>query len=63
MTLLEILVALIIIGVVLYVVNTVLPMDARIKTILNAVAIVAVLLWLLSATVLPGSFWNHRIGR
>lgn len=54
MTLIGLLVVLIIVGVVLYVVNSVIPMDARVKTIVNAVAIVAVCLWVLSEVgVLP----------
>ncbi len=43
-----------IVGVVLYVVNTIIPMDARVKTIVNAIAIIAVCLWVLSElSVLP----------
>jgi hypothetical protein len=46
---LSILIALIIVGVVLYLVNTMLPMDPKIKTILNVVVVIFVLLWLLGA--------------
>jgi len=45
----SIIVTLIIIGVVLYLVNTLIPMDQKIKTIINVVVVLAVLLWLLSA--------------
>lgn len=44
----SLIVALIIIGVLLYVVNTVIPMDPKIKQILNIVVILCVLVWLLS---------------
>lgn len=40
---------LIVIGIVLYVVNAVVPMDSKIKLILNAVVVIAVLLWLANA--------------
>ena len=54
MSILSLLVVLVIVGVVLYVVNTVIPMDGRVKTIVNAIAIIAVCLWVLSELgVLP----------
>lgn len=43
----SLLVTLIIIGVLLYLLNTLIPMDAKIKTIINVIVIVAVCLWLL----------------
>ena len=49
MSIISILVFLIIIGVLLWVVNSVIPMDGRIKTIFNVVALIAVILWLLRA--------------
>ena len=39
---------LIVIGILLYLVNQHLPMDGKIKNILNIVVVVAVILWLLS---------------
>lgn len=47
MDLISLVVILIVIGVLLWLVNTYLPMDAQIKRILNIVVIVAVVLWLL----------------
>jgi hypothetical protein len=44
-----ILVTLAIIGVLLYLVNAVIPMDPKIKLIINVLAILAVCLWLLDA--------------
>lgn len=49
MTIIGLLVVLVIVGVVVYVVNAVVPMDARIKLIINAVIIIAVLLWVLES--------------
>lgn len=49
MSLIGLVVALILLGVGLYLVNTLIPMDARIKTLLNVLVIVVVVLWILSA--------------
>jgi len=48
------LVVIIIAGVVLYLVNTMLPMDPRFKTVLNVVACILLLLYVLSAVGLIG---------
>lgn len=48
MTLLGLIVLLVIVGVVLYLVNRMIPMDARVKTILNVVVILVVCVWVLS---------------
>ena len=46
----------IVVGVLLWLVNAYLPMDGKIKTILNAVVVIAVILWLLRvAGMLGGS--------
>ncbi len=47
MSLISIAIILIIIGVLLGLVNRLLPMAASIKTILNAVVVICVILWLL----------------
>ena len=49
MSLLTIIITLVIIGVLLWLVNTYIPMDGKIKKILNIVVVVAVVLWLLYA--------------
>jgi hypothetical protein len=41
-----ILIVLVVVGVLLWLINTYVPMDAKIKKILNIVAIIAVILWL-----------------
>ncbi len=45
----EVIVALVLVGIVLYLINSFIPMDAKIKQILNIVVVVAVILWLLRA--------------
>lgn len=49
MSLINILIVLIIVGFVLWLINTFIPMAGSIKAILNAVVIIVVILWLLSA--------------
>ena len=49
MTLLSLAVTLIVIGVLLWLVNTYLPMDGKIKKILNVVVVICVVVWLLFA--------------
>jgi hypothetical protein len=48
MPILTIIIVLIIVGVLLYLVNQYVPMDSKIKTILNIVAIIVVVIWLLN---------------
>jgi len=47
MPLFTIIIVLIVAGVLLWLVNTYIPMDHKIKTILNVVVVVVVVLWLL----------------
>ena len=47
MSLITIVISLIVVGVLLWLVNTYIPMDAKIKKILNIVVVVVVVLWLL----------------
>jgi hypothetical protein len=48
-------ITLIVIGVLMWLVNTYIPMDANIKKILNVVVIILVVLWILSIFVDFGS--------
>jgi hypothetical protein len=47
--LINVIVVLIIVGVLLWLVNNYIPMDAKIKSILNVVVVIIVVLWLLKA--------------
>jgi 1-acyl-sn-glycerol-3-phosphate acyltransferase len=49
MPLASIVITLIVVGVLLWLVNSYIPMDGKIKQILNAVVVIAVVLWLLYA--------------
>ncbi len=61
MSLISLVIILIIVGVLLYVVNTLIPLDGKIKQIINIVVILVVLLWLLQLFV--GPMADIRIGR
>jgi hypothetical protein len=45
----NLLITLIIVGVLLWLVNTYIPMDGKIKNILNIVIVIVVILWLLQS--------------
>ena len=48
MSLVTIVITLIVVGVLLWLVNTYIPMDGKIKKILNIVVVMVVVLWLLN---------------
>lgn len=45
----SLIITLIVVGVLLWLVNTYIPMDGKIKQILNVVVVICVVVWLLSA--------------
>lgn len=49
MSIINVVVILIIVGVLLYLINRFIPMDGKIKQILNIVIVIAVIIWLLKA--------------
>ena len=49
MTLITLVATLIVVGVLLWLVNTYIPMDGKIKKILNIVVVICVIVWLLYA--------------
>jgi hypothetical protein len=60
--LIQLVVILVVVGVILWAVNTYIPMDDKIKKIMNVAVVIAVILWLLAAFgVLP--IGDIRIGR
>jgi len=61
MPILNVIIALVVVGVLLWLVNTYIPMDRKIKNILNVVIVIAVVLWLLRATGVLSSISNVRI--
>ncbi|HVH91401.1 MAG: Thivi_2564 family membrane protein [Candidatus Binatia bacterium] len=63
MPLINVVVALIVVGVLLWLVNTYIPMDRKIKSILNAVVVIGVVIWLLQVFGLIGDLRAIRIGK
>lgn len=63
MPLISLVIVLIVIGVLLYLVNSLIPMDAKIKTIINVVVVLVVCLWLLQVFGIMGSMDTIRVGR
>lgn len=61
MSLLSIIITLIVVGLLLWLVNTYIPMDRKIKNILNIVIVIAVILWLLKAFGVLNSLKGVRI--
>ncbi len=61
MSLVTLVVTLIVVGVLLWLVNTYIPMDGKIKKILNAVVVIAIVLWLLN--VFGVLQWDMRVPR
>ncbi len=53
---------LIVVGVLLWLVNTYIPMDSKIKSILNAVVVIVVVIYLLQAFGLLGPLENLKVG-
>jgi hypothetical protein len=47
----SLIVILVVIGVILWVINTYVPMDPKIRTVLNIAVVVLVILWLLSTVL------------
>jgi hypothetical protein len=62
MPLINLVVVLLVVGVLLWLVNTYIPMDRKIKNILNIVVVIVVVIWLLQAFGVLGSLDSVRIG-
>ena len=62
MPLIEIVIVLIVVGVLLGLVNSFIPMAGSIKSILNAVVVIAVVIWLLGVFGILPAVRNFRVG-
>jgi len=63
MPLVQILIALVVVGVLLWLVNTYIPMAGSIKSILNAVVVIFVVVWLLNVFGLMHYITNIHVNR
>ena len=62
MPLINVVIALIVVGVILWLINNYLPMDGKIKSILNGVVVVVVILWLLQVFGVLGARSGVKVG-
>jgi hypothetical protein len=63
MSLISLIVTLIVVGVLLWLVNTYIPMDGKIKKILNIVVVICVVIWLLYAFGIISHSGDIRVPR
>jgi hypothetical protein len=63
MPLVQIIIVLIVVGVLLWLVNNFIPMAGSIKSLLNAVVIIVVVVWLLNVFGLMHYITDMHIGR
>jgi undecaprenyl pyrophosphate phosphatase UppP len=63
MPLLDVVLFLIVVGILLYLVNRFIPMESSIKSILNVVVVIAVVVWVLQAFGLWSGLSTFRVGR
>lgn len=61
MSLLSVIIVLIVVGMILWLVNNYIPMDRKIKSILNIVVVLAVIIWLLQTFGIIGSLAGFKI--
>lgn len=62
MPLVQLVITLVVVGVLLWAVNTYIPMDGKIKNILNIVVVIAVVLWLLNVFGVLSGASSLRVG-
>lgn len=62
MPLLNVVIALAVVGLLLWLVNRFIPMQGQIKGILNGVVVIAVVLWLVKVFGLFGYLSQFRVG-
>jgi len=62
MSLLTIILVIVVVGVLLWAINSFIPMDGKIKSILNIVVVIVLILWLLQAFGVLNSLSGVRVG-
>ena len=63
MPLIQLVIILVVVGVILWVINSYIPMQSTIKRILNVVVIIVVIVWLLSVFGFIGNLSTIRVGK
>ena len=54
---------LVVVGLILWVINSYIPMQATIKKILNVVVVICVIVWLLNVFGFIGNIMSIRVGK
>jgi len=63
MPLMQLVITLAVVGILLWLVNRFIPMQSTIKSILNGVVVICVVLWLVNLFGIFGPLHNIRVGR
>lgn len=61
MSLVGLVMTLVVVGILLWLLNNYVPMDGKIKQIINVVVVIVVVIWVLQAFGVLGSLQNIRI--
>jgi len=61
MSLIGLILTLVVVGVLLWLINNYVPMDRKIKSIVNIVVVIVAVIWVLQTAGLLGSLQNIRI--
>jgi hypothetical protein len=61
MSLLTIVIVLVVAGIILWLINSYIPMQSTVKKILNVVVVIVIIVWLLKAFGLLDSITNIRV--
>ena len=62
MPLIQLVIVLVVVGVILWLINSYIPMQSTLKRILNVLVVIAVVVWLLSVFGVIGNISAIRIG-
>ena len=62
MPLIQLVITLVVVGLILWVINSYIPMQATIKKILNVVVVIVVILWLLNVFGVLGPISGMHVG-
>ncbi len=63
MPLIEVIIVLIVVGVIMWLINAYVPMASAIKSLLNAVVVIVLIVWILKVFGLWSSIMNLRVGK
>lgn len=61
MSLIGLVISLVVVGILLWLLNTYVPMDGKIRQIINVVVVIAVVIWVLQSFGVLGPLQNIRI--